>query len=120
MCSAAKIGYTLTKVMPNKVSVSRARLLALLAVAVAFGVALQRPSSARAAGELSDVDTSNSELRSLIERFSADRGNLLRFYNISGTPERRERLRRFYSDAKATLAEKQFRRGVAPPCPAGV
>jgi len=61
-----------------------------------------------AAGELSDLDGNGSELRPLIERFAADRGNLQRYYNVPGSPERRERLRRFFTEAKATLAERNF------------
>ena len=67
--------------------------------------------SARAAAfgnDLTDLDTSNSELRPMIERYAADRGNLLRFYNVNASPERRERLRRFYLDAKAALADRNF------------
>jgi len=55
-----------------------------------------------------DLDTSASELRPLIDRFSADRGNLLRYYNIADAPARRDRLRLFYRDQKAALAAQNF------------
>ena len=43
----------------------------------------------------------------LIECYSADHGNLLRFYNIAASAGRRERLRRFYTETRVTLAEKK-------------
>src|ERR1022692_977045 len=55
-----------------------------------------------------DLDTSSSEMRSLIERLSADRGNLLRYYNVAGSEGRRDRLKRFYADARAALDAKNF------------
>jgi len=45
-----------------------------------------------------DLDTSSSELRPLIERFTVDLGSLNRFYTIPISPTRRERLRRFYTE----------------------
>ena len=96
------------EVMNQKTLVSQSRQRACAAVVLAACFTLRTAIPARAAGELSDVDTSNSEMRPLIERFAADRGNLLRYYNIGGAPDRRERLRRFYNDAKAALAEKNF------------
>jgi hypothetical protein len=94
--------------MRNKTSGFRPRLRACAGVVLITAFSFQTALPVHAAGELSDVDTSNSEMRPLIERFAADRGNLLRYYNIGGAPDRRERLRRFYNDAKATLAEKNF------------
>ena len=76
--------------------------------ALAALFSFQTIPSARAAGDFSDLDTSKSEIRPLIERFVADRGNLQRYYNVGSSRERRERLRRFYLDAKAALTEKNF------------
>src|ERR1043166_9710746 len=56
----------------------------------------------------SDLDTSASEIRPLMERYSADRGNILRFYNIASSPERRSRLRKFYEETKSALAAQNF------------
>jgi hypothetical protein len=56
----------------------------------------------------SPLDTSASEMRPAIERFSADRGNLLRYYNIADAPARRARLRRFYQETRASLAAQNF------------
>lgn len=104
--------YTLTNVMQNKVSVVQRlfqpRLRACIGVVLVTVFSFQSTLPAQAAGELTDVDTSSSEMRPLIERYAADRGNLLRYYNIAGAPDRRERLQRFYSDARAALAEKNF------------
>jgi uncharacterized protein (DUF885 family) len=45
-----------------------------------------------------ELDTSSSELRPLIERFTVDLGGVNRFYTIPISPTRRERLRRFYTE----------------------
>src|SRR5665213_1049608 len=58
--------------------------------------------------EYSNLDTSSSEMRPLIERYAVDRGNILRFYNIPASPERRARLRRFYDETKAAMAAQNF------------
>jgi len=55
-----------------------------------------------------EFDSSASEMRPLIESFTADRGNLLRTYNLEGSPSQRERLKRFYSDWRARLAGLKF------------
>ena len=41
----------------------------------------------------------------------ADRGNLIRFYNISSSPERRARLRKFYEETKAARRAELRRDG---------
>lgn len=51
---------------------------------------------------------SKSELRPLIEMFSADRANLMRFYGFDPTPARRGRLKRLYEEARAALAKQNF------------
>lgn len=76
-------------------------------LADAAGSGLQRPArsaparSERAGPSASigdDLDTSQSELRPLIERFTVDLGSLNRFYAIPISPTRRERLRKFYTE----------------------
>jgi len=57
---------------------------------------------------LPELDTSASELRPLIERYVADRGNLLRFYNVEASPARRERIRRFIADWRDRLSSLNF------------
>jgi hypothetical protein len=80
------------------------------ACAVVFSVC-SFPTTRRARGAdaaTAELDTSASELRPTIERFSADLGNLMRYYNVADAPARRVRLRRFYRDAKAELASWNF------------
>ncbi|HVZ65193.1 MAG TPA: DUF885 family protein [Lacunisphaera sp.] len=45
----------------------------------------------------------SSELRELIERFTADRDSLTRFYSVPGSAQRRQRLRAFYEAWQAKL-----------------
>ncbi len=55
-----------------------------------------------------DLDTSRSELRPLIERFTVDLGSLNRFYTIPISPTRRERLRKFYTEWLQELEGMNF------------
>src|SRR5262245_23067001 len=66
------------------------------------------PDAASDAPDLKDLDTSSSELRSLIERYVADRGSLSRSYPVEISPGRRARFKQFYSDWLATLAKLNF------------
>ncbi|HEX4807684.1 MAG TPA: DUF885 family protein [Bryobacteraceae bacterium] len=54
------------------------------------------------------VDQSNSPLRPLIERFTHDRADLTRYYNIHAAQDRRERFRHFYREWEARLAGLDF------------
>src|SRR5262245_8411157 len=54
-----------------------------------------------------EFDDSRSEMRSLIEGFTSDRGNLLRTYNVEG-PTQRNRLKKFYSEWMTRLTGLQF------------
>jgi len=58
--------------------------------------------------DLKDLDSSQSELRSLIERYVADRGSLFRSYPVEISPARQARFKQFYSDWLATLAKLGF------------
>ena len=55
-----------------------------------------------------DVDTSMSELRPLIQRFSADSQSLERSYAIPYSETRRARFDRFYSEQQAELGQVNF------------
>lgn len=69
----------------------------------------QKPSGAASdEPDLKDLDSSSSELRSLIERYIADRGSLLRSYPVEISPARRARFKQFYSGWLATLAKLNF------------
>jgi uncharacterized protein (DUF885 family) len=89
------------------------RIAAWLVAAIVLGGSLvftsktsgQKPSDAP---DLKDLDLSSSELRSLIERYIADRGSLSRSYPVEISPGRRERFKQFYSDWLATLAKLNF------------
>jgi uncharacterized protein (DUF885 family) len=83
-------------------------LVALLAFPQSL-FAFQKPAPAVAsANDLSDIDTSNSEMRRFIEAFVADRGNLQRYYNVESATETRERLRRYYTDWTTRLTRLNF------------
>ncbi|HKQ77568.1 MAG TPA: hypothetical protein VJ810_27980, partial [Blastocatellia bacterium] len=58
--------------------------------------------------DLKDLDSSPSELRSLIERFVVDRGSLSRSYPMEISTARQARFKQFYSDWLATLAKLNF------------
>src|SRR5262249_51035133 len=55
-----------------------------------------------------EFDLSNSEMRPLIERFAADRGNLLRTYNVEASPARQARVKEFYTDWQGRIAKLNF------------
>jgi uncharacterized protein (DUF885 family) len=56
----------------------------------------------------SEVDTSTSELRPYIDRFSADQELLRRFYSIAFAPQTHDRMRKFYSEWQARVAGIDF------------
>jgi uncharacterized protein (DUF885 family) len=49
-----------------------------------------------------------SEMRSVIERYTVDRGSLARSYPVAVSRTRRERFKKFYSDALASLQSLNF------------
>src|SRR5271170_226133 len=59
-------------------------------------------------GAASEIDTSTSELRPYIDRFSADQELLRRFYNISFASQTRDRMRKFYTEWQARVAALDF------------
>ena len=65
-------------------------------------------SAPAAAVDADDLDRSSSEIRPLIERYSADLGNLNRFYAVPFSPTRRERLKQFYTDWRTRLDRLPF------------
>src|SRR5262245_53112502 len=69
----------------------------------------QNPKGAASeAPDLKDLDSSPSELRSLIERFVVDRGSLSRSYPMDISTARQARFKQFYTDWLATLAKLNF------------
>ncbi len=61
-----------------------------------------------APAQTTDLDARSSDVRPLIERYVDDRGSLLRFYNVDGSPTRRERLKLFYTEWKERLGRLDF------------
>ena len=55
-----------------------------------------------------DLDTSSSELRPLLERFSADLNSINRVYAIPSSETRRTRLDQFYGEQQAALSKIDF------------
>ncbi|MEW6130161.1 MAG: DUF885 family protein [Acidobacteriota bacterium] len=61
-----------------------------------------------AAPVANDYDTSNSEMRPLIERYADDRSSLNRFYNVQNSEARRAKMTKFYTDWLAEIARQNF------------
>ena len=57
---------------------------------------------------LNDIDSQPSEMRSLIERYSSDRGSLARFYSVEGSSARQSRMKQFYGQWLASLTKLNF------------
>jgi len=57
---------------------------------------------------LNDVDSKQSELRGIIERYTSDRGSLARFYSVEASSARNARMKQFYTEWLATLAKADF------------
>lgn len=60
------------------------------------------------APELSDIDNAKSELRTVIERYVADRGSLTRSYPVDISPARQTRFQQFYRDWLTLLSKMNF------------
>jgi len=58
--------------------------------------------------ELSGLDETKSEMRGLIEAYTADRGTVGRFYTVEASTARQIRLKKFYGDWLAALAKLDF------------
>ena len=83
------------------------RAFAFLALLLA-GILPFEPNLTASQADSANLDSSNSELRPLIERYNADRGSILRFYSISGATERRVRLKKFYREIQVAQAAMNF------------
>ena len=55
-----------------------------------------------------DLLLQTSEVHNLLVNFDADRGSLERFYFVTNSPERRERMRTFYNDYLTKLNALPF------------
>ena len=88
------------------------RSLILIAVIAIFSAAgFQFHSSAqkqKPAAVAEAPDDSPSEMRPIIEYYLADRGSLQRSFFVNNSPARRERFRKFYSDALERIQKLNF------------
>lgn len=64
--------------------------------------------SKQAFSQSTDLFLQTSEINHLLANYEADKGSLTRFYTISNSPERRERLKQFYQDYLSKLAAMKF------------
>src|SRR5215471_12213666 len=61
-----------------------------------------------APSDFNDIDSKPSEMRPVIERYTADRGSLFRFYSVDASVARQTRMKQFYSDWLSSLAKLDF------------
>lgn len=86
-------------------------LLAMLVLSAGFWVLSPNTASAQTQSitpDLSELDNSKSELRSVIERYVADRGSLARSYPVESSPNRQSRFKQFYADWLAQIGKLNF------------
>src|SRR5215475_8204412 len=58
--------------------------------------------------DLNDIDSKHSEMRSVIERYTSDRGSLLRFYSVDASVARQTRMKQFFNECLTALAKLDF------------
>jgi hypothetical protein len=68
----------------------------------------RKESKEMKAGKTPEADSSESELRSLIELYTVDRGSLSRTYPVTNSPTRQTRFRQFYADWRDRLTKLDF------------
>ena len=84
-------------------------LLTILAASVGAQDA-PRPATLVTVPAVASVPGATSELVNLVERFALDAAALNRRYDAPDSPERRDRMRRFYTDWRQRLRESDFDR----------
>ncbi len=72
------------------------------------GGELTKEAPHAAVADLSDTNVPQSEMRGLIEAYTADRGTIGRFFTVEASTARQIRMKKFYSDWLATLAKLDF------------
>jgi len=72
-----------------------------------FQTSAQKQKIASLSPEVAD-DLAPSEMRALIEYYIADRGSLQRSFFVNNSPARRDRFRKFYSDALERIQKLNF------------
>src|SRR5437588_11706486 len=73
-----------------------------------FPSSAQKQQPARATANAEIADSSPSEMRPIIEYYVVDRGSLQRSYPVASSSARRERFRKFYSDALERIQRFDF------------
>jgi uncharacterized protein (DUF885 family) len=58
--------------------------------------------------DLNEADSRPSEMQTVIQRYTADRGSLARFFSVEASPTRRARMKQFYTEWLASLAKLNF------------
>src|SRR5215831_8772168 len=109
--------------MPKNKLISTVGLIGTLALSTWLGsvyasASQQKPSKTdvkskapnAAIPDLNDVDSKPSELRSVIERYTSDRGSLLRFYSVEASVSRQARMKQFYDEWLSAIAKLDFDR----------
>jgi len=89
----------------------RHAIILVTAFAIFIGAGFQFHSSAqkqKPAVIAEAPDGSPSEMRPIIEYYVADRGSLQRSFFVNNSPARRERFRKFYSDALERIQKLNF------------
>jgi len=66
--------------------------------------------AADAITDLNDADSKPSEMRAVIERYTADRGSLFRFYSVDASVARQTRMKQFYNEWLSAIAKLDFDR----------
>ncbi|HXI23783.1 MAG TPA: DUF885 family protein, partial [Pyrinomonadaceae bacterium] len=79
----------------------------LIAAGFQFQSSAQRQKIASLSPDVAD-DLAPSEMRALIEYYIADRGSLQRSFFVNNSPTRRDRFRKFYSDALERIQKLNF------------
>ena len=86
-------------------------LVAIIAIFITgnfeFHSTAQKRKPASLSTEVAD-DLAPSEMRPIIEYYIADRGSLQRSFFVTNSPARRERFRKFYSDALERIQKLNF------------
>lgn len=69
---------------------------------------LTKEAPRASAADLEDSDVPQSQMRGVIERYTADRGSLTRFYSVEASSAQQARMKQFYTEWLTTLAKLDF------------
>jgi uncharacterized protein DUF885 len=86
----------------------KSRIILIVGLIVSLVVSFYALGVRGNAPDLADIDSSRSELRGIIERYTADRGSLSRSYPVELSQGRQARFKQFYSDWLALIGKMNF------------